>query len=296
MSKLSSIHACLLCYPDFSSFYCGLLVCWEFLNRVPLLGKGRQQCGGGKKRGTAVIETMCSLLYFDHTRFKNKVTIPLPSPFGDSGARADGCPVLAGERLLILVRHAQHGRSGVAQLLGARPVEEEAALEGAPRAAAGTSGERKLGRHELGLGKAAIGEEAQHSDVLVDRLDGKVMGLALLSRAGGAGYSGHGGGVGEPLLVAVEVGIGAQHPRVMCGSGGGLGCAAGRGSWRERRHSFLYTQKKIVGGAPCDDLAVRRPRAPGMANFFWPAGIQSRERTKQARTNRKRKGKKEQKK
>ncbi len=30
----------------------------------------------GKKRGTAVIETMCSLLYFDHTRLRNRVTIP----------------------------------------------------------------------------------------------------------------------------------------------------------------------------------------------------------------------------
>jgi hypothetical protein len=60
-------------------------------------------------------------------------------------ARAYDGSVLDGKRLLLLVRHAHHRQASVAQLVGAGPVEEEAALEGSPQS---TVGERER-RHGL---------------------------------------------------------------------------------------------------------------------------------------------------
>lgn len=91
----------------------------------------------------------------------------------------------------------------VAQLVGACPVEKEAALEGAPLAAFWTPNERKLGRHWLGLNKALVSKEAHDGNVLIYGHEGKAMGLAPPQCICG--------GVGESPLIAVDVGIGAQH-------------------------------------------------------------------------------------
>ncbi len=92
------------------------------------------------------------------------------------------------------MRHAHHRQASVAQLVGAGPVEE-----GSPQS---TISEREH-RHGLGPDEVLIGEEVQHGNVLVDGHDGKVVGLAQLSRAGGGhggGHSGGSGGVGESTI------------------------------------------------------------------------------------------------